>query len=59
MGGEMFSYRIDKSGVVRIFWEGRCVTTGGVRATQLATELENADAQRTTPTRNWQFQARE
>lgn len=46
MSGEAFSYRIGKSGVVRIFWEGRCVTTvGGVRASKLVTELESADTQ--------------
>ena len=48
MGGETFSYRIDKSGVVRVFWEGLCVTTvGGARASKLATGLKNADPRRT------------
>ena len=44
MGGETFSYRIGKSGVVRIFRERRRATTvGGAQASKLVTELDNAD----------------
>ena len=44
MGGEAFSYRTTKNGVVRIFWEGRCVTTlGGSRGDVLIAELTDAD----------------
>jgi len=45
VGSENFSYRIHKSSAVRIFWEGRCISTvGGTRAEKLITELENAEA---------------
>ena len=44
MGGERFSYQTTKDGVVRVFWEGRCVTTlGGGRGDALAAELAAAD----------------
>ena len=44
MGHETFSYRVHKNGVVRIFWEGRCVMTlGGARGQKLASELAEAD----------------
>jgi hypothetical protein len=47
MGGEVFSYRIDESADVRVFWDGRCVTSvRGTRASKLVAELENADPQR-------------
>lgn len=44
MGGEAFSYRTAKDGVVRILWEGRCVVTlGGSRGRALTAELAGAD----------------
>ena len=44
MGNETFSYLVHKNGIVRIFWEGRCVMTlGGKRGEKLAYELANAD----------------
>jgi hypothetical protein len=44
MGQEIFSYQLTKSGIVRIFWEGRCVMTlGGKRAKKLAQDLSNAE----------------
>lgn len=44
MGHETFSYQVHKNGLVRIFWEGRCVMTlGGMRAEKLAGELADAD----------------
>lgn len=44
VGGETFSYRTAKDGVVRIFREGRCVLTlGGARGRALAAELAGAD----------------
>ncbi|MFC1682947.1 hypothetical protein ACFL0G_01900 [Candidatus Zixiibacteriota bacterium] len=44
MGQETFSYRIHKNGIVRIFWEGRCVLTlGGPRGEKLAKKLAEAD----------------
>ena len=40
MGHETFSYRIHKDGIVRIFWEGRCVMTlGGQRGQKLIDQL--------------------
>ena len=40
MGHETFSYRIHKDGIVRIFWEGRCVMTlGGQRGQKLIDRL--------------------
>ena len=51
MGHEVFDYQLTKSGLVRIFWDGRCVMTlGGKRADKLAKELaeaqEEAEVQR-------------
>jgi hypothetical protein len=44
MGQELFSYQLTKSGVIRIFWEERCVMTlGGKRASKLAKDLETAE----------------
>lgn len=44
MGHETFSYQAYKSGIVEIFWEGRCVMTlGGARARRLADGLKDAD----------------
>jgi hypothetical protein len=44
MGKEIFDYQITKRGVVRIFWEGRCVMTlGGQRGQKLARDLAEAD----------------
>lgn len=44
MGQELFSYQIQKSGLVRIFWEGRCVMTlGGKRAQKLTAALLAAE----------------
>ena len=44
MGHEMFDYQATKDGVVRIFWEGRCVMTlGGRRGRRLTAELEDAE----------------
>lgn len=43
VGGERFDYRIHKDGVVRIFWEGRCVTVmKGERARELTARLAGA-----------------
>ncbi len=43
MGGERFDYKITKDGVVRVFWEGRCVVVvGGDRGRKLATSLHGA-----------------
>jgi hypothetical protein len=44
MGHEIFDYQITKSGVIRIFWDGRCVMTlGGKRAKKLAQDLSKAE----------------
>lgn len=44
MGGETFSYRTAKDGVVRIFWQGRRVMTlGGKRGYALIAELTAAN----------------
>ena len=44
MGNEIFDYQITKRGVIRIFWEGRCVMTlGGKRGQKLAHDLAAAD----------------
>ena len=44
MGHETFRYQAHKNGVVRIFWEGRCVMTlGGARGQKLTSELEAAE----------------
>jgi hypothetical protein len=44
MGKEIFDYQITKCGVIRIFWEGRCVMTlGGQRGQELARDLAEAD----------------
>ncbi len=44
MGGERFSYQATKDGVVRVFWESRCVMAlGGRRGDVLRTELAAAD----------------
>jgi hypothetical protein len=44
MGKEIFDYQITKRGVIRIFWEGRCVMTlGGQRGQELARDLAEAD----------------
>jgi hypothetical protein len=46
MGHEIFSYQITKSGLVRIFWDGRCVMTlGGKRAEKLASQLSAAETE--------------
>lgn len=43
MGGERFDYRMTKDGVVRVFWEGRCVTVvKGAKARSLAASLQGA-----------------
>ncbi len=43
MGGERFEYRLHKAGVVRVFWEGRCVTVlRGERGRRLAEQLAGA-----------------
>lgn len=43
MGHEIFDYQITKSGVIRIFWDGRCIMTlGGKRADKLAQDLSQA-----------------
>ena len=43
MGKEQFSYLIQKSGLVRIFWEGRCVMTlGGKRGHKLTSDVQAA-----------------
>ncbi len=43
VGHETFSYRAQKNGTVRIFWEGRCVKTlGGERGRDLASRLAEA-----------------
>lgn len=43
MGHEKFDYRVHKHGLVRIFWEGRCImTVGGERGQTLAKELSEA-----------------
>ncbi|MEZ4631682.1 MAG: hypothetical protein R2880_13395 [Deinococcales bacterium] len=43
MGKEPFSYKVHKDGLVRIFWQGRCVMTlGGDRGQMLAQELQDA-----------------
>ncbi|MFA5551991.1 MAG: hypothetical protein WDA03_10285 [Trueperaceae bacterium] len=48
MGGERFDYRITKDGVVRVFWEGRCVTVvKGAKGQALAASLQAADDTRT------------
>lgn len=44
MQPQAFSYRVHRSGVVRIFREGRCVMTlGGPRGHALACQLDEAD----------------
>jgi hypothetical protein len=44
MANDPFDYRVDKSGTVRIFWGGRCVTVvGGDNARKLAAKLASAD----------------
>lgn len=44
MGGERFSYRTNKDGVVRIYWQGRCVVTvRGKAGLDLAARLAGAD----------------
>lgn len=44
MGRETFEYESYKNGVLRIFWNGRCVMAlGGDRGRRLASELESAD----------------
>lgn len=48
MGHELFDYQLLNSGVVRIFWEGRCIMTlGGKRAAKLRAQLAEADEART------------
>lgn len=43
MGAEPFDFRVDKSGAVRIFWGGRCVTVvRGDDARKLAAKLTAA-----------------
>lgn len=43
MGHERFSYNVHKRGVVRIFWDGRCVMSlGGDRGRALAGALAEA-----------------
>jgi hypothetical protein len=43
LGHETFDYQTTKSGLVRIFWDGRCVLTiGGKRGQKLAQDLANA-----------------
>lgn len=40
MANDPFDYRVDKSGTVRIFWGGRCVTVvRGDNARKLAAKL--------------------
>ncbi|MGB5048548.1 MAG: hypothetical protein WBO46_06405, partial [Caldilineaceae bacterium] len=44
MGNETFSYQAHKGGVLRIFWEGRCVITlGGSRGEKLLSQLGAAE----------------
>lgn len=44
MANDPFDYRVDKSGTVRIFWGGRCVTVvRGDNARKLAAKLAAAD----------------
>lgn len=44
VGGETFTYRVTKAGVVRVFWEDRCVLTlGGERGELLTARLKTAD----------------
>jgi len=41
VGDENFNYQAHKNGVLRIFWEGRCVMTlGGSRGQKVINELE-------------------
>lgn len=43
MGHEIFEYQTTKGGLVRIFWDGRCIMTiGGKRAEKLIQDLDNA-----------------
>ena len=43
MGGERFDPRITKDDVVRVFWEGRCVTVvKGAKGRALAASLRDA-----------------
>lgn len=43
MGHETFTYQSHKDGVLRIFWEGRCVMTlGGSRGQKLTDQLAAA-----------------
>ena len=40
MGGELFSFAVTKDGIVRVFWQGRCVTTvRGRRGVELGQAL--------------------
>lgn len=44
MGHETFTYQSHKDGVLRIFWEGRCVMTlGGSRGRKLTEQLAAAE----------------
>jgi hypothetical protein len=44
MGHETFTYQSQKDGVLRIFWEGRCVMTlGGSRGQKLTDQLAAAE----------------
>ena len=44
MGHEVFGFQTTKDGVVRIFWQGRCVVSlGGPRGRRLAAELAEAE----------------
>ena len=44
MGRERFEYQITKSGVVRVFWEGHCVTeVKGEKGQALAEKLRSAN----------------
>ncbi len=44
MGHETFTYQSHKDGVLRIFWEGRCVMTlGGSRGQKLIDQLDAAE----------------
>lgn len=46
MGHETFTYQSHKDGVLRIFWEGRCVMTlGGSRGQKLTDQLAAAKLQ--------------
>ena len=44
MGHETFDYKVQKNGVLRIFWEGRCVMVlGGRRGQKLISQLAHAE----------------